>query len=95
MPAYAVAAFDITDRAWVRDYVASTHAIVERHGGRYLARGSNHEVVEGDGKPDLLVILEFASMDDLRRFYADPEYQPLRDARIAGTTGAFYFVPGA
>jgi len=94
MAAFAVAAFDINDRSWVREYLANTAALIQRHGGRYLARGSEHETVEGDHTPDVIVILEFPTMDALRGWYDDPEYAPLRDARRAGTTGTFHLVPG-
>lgn len=94
MSAYAVVTFDITDRSWVRDYLANVAAIIERHGGRYLVRGSEHESLEGDHKPDVLVILEFPTMEKLRAWYDDPDYVPHRDARIAGTAGSFYIVGG-
>jgi uncharacterized protein (DUF1330 family) len=35
---YAIAELDIEDPSWVRDYVANVTPMVERHGGRYLAR---------------------------------------------------------
>ncbi len=38
MKYYAVAEVEVTDPAWVRDYIADVTAMVERHGGRYLAR---------------------------------------------------------
>jgi uncharacterized protein (DUF1330 family) len=92
--AYAVVTFDITDRSWVEPYLEKVADLVAKHGGRYLAKGSHHEQVEGDTRPSQLVVLEFPSMDDLRGFYDDPEYRPLRDARIAGTEGSFFLVPG-
>jgi uncharacterized protein (DUF1330 family) len=38
MKYYAVAEVDVTDRAWVREYAKEVTAMVERRGGRYLAR---------------------------------------------------------
>ena len=38
MKHYAVAELEITDPAWVADYVANVTPMVERRGGRYLAR---------------------------------------------------------
>lgn len=94
MTAYAIVTFDISDRSWVKPYLQKVADIVGRHRGRYLAKGSDHELVEGDHRPSQLVILEFPSIDDLRAFYDDPEYRPLRDARVAGTEGSFFLVPG-
>ncbi len=38
MKYYAVAEMDVTEPGWARDYVANVTGMVERHGGRYLAR---------------------------------------------------------
>jgi uncharacterized protein (DUF1330 family) len=38
MKYYAVAQIDINDPSWIRAYVEHTTKLVERHGGRYLAR---------------------------------------------------------
>jgi len=43
MKYYAVAEIDITDRNWVGDYVKNVTRLVERAGGRYLARTSRIE----------------------------------------------------
>lgn len=95
MPAYALATFTITDRSWVRDYVKNAADIVARHGGRYLAKSTDHEMVEGERRPELVVLLEFPTMEALHAFYDDPDYRPHRDARIAGTEGSFLLVPPA
>src|SRR5690348_12419740 len=96
MPAYAVVTFSISDRGWVRDYVKVAGSIVARHGGRYLARTSEYEQTEGEHRPEHIVVIEFPSMDAAHAFYDDPDYQPHRDKRIAGTSAesAFYLVPG-
>lgn len=49
MKYYAIAEIDITDPSWVRDYVANVTAIVERQGGRYLARTGKIEHIESEG----------------------------------------------
>ena len=35
---HAIAEIDVEDRSWVKDYVTNVTSMVERHGGRYLAR---------------------------------------------------------
>jgi uncharacterized protein (DUF1330 family) len=56
-------------------------ALIEAHGGRYLARGGASEVLEGTWTPRRSVILEFPSMAALKAFHDAPEYRPLRDMR--------------
>ena len=38
MKYYAVAEIDIADLSWIAAYVKNVTGMVERHGGRYLAR---------------------------------------------------------
>jgi uncharacterized protein (DUF1330 family) len=44
---YSVVEMDISDRSWVQEYVKNVTRMVEQHGGRYLARRSKVERVEG------------------------------------------------
>ena len=48
MQYYAVGALEVTDAAWVPTYVEQVTPIVERYGGRYLARTGNVEAIERD-----------------------------------------------
>ncbi|MFA5940188.1 MAG: DUF1330 domain-containing protein [Sinimarinibacterium sp.] len=95
MKYYSVAELNVTDRAWVKAYVARVTPMVERHGGRYLARTPNVEVLEGDpARPQVFLIIEWPSRDAAQAFYESEEYRPFRDARIAGSQGRFVLVAG-
>jgi len=50
MKHYVVGEVDITEQGWVPDYVKNVTNMVERRGGRYLARTSIVERLEGDRK---------------------------------------------
>jgi uncharacterized protein (DUF1330 family) len=61
---YAVAELDVRDPAWVRDYVAEVTPLVERHGGRYLARSVNVDRIEGEQPaPQVLLLIEWPSRE--------------------------------
>jgi uncharacterized protein (DUF1330 family) len=47
MKYYSIAEIHITDRTWVQPYVQNVTAMVERYGGRYLARTPHAEKWEG------------------------------------------------
>lgn len=80
MKYYGIVEVNVTDSSWVPEY---------------LARTSQIEMVEGDTDVhQTSVLLEFPSKGSAYSFYNSAEYQPLRDARIAGSTGTFYFVAG-
>lgn len=92
---YSVAEIDVSDPSWVRDYVADVTEIVERLGGRYLARTGRIERVEGDrDPPQTFMIIEWPSKEVAEDFYASDEYRPYRERRKAGARNQFFLVAG-
>jgi uncharacterized protein (DUF1330 family) len=95
MKHYAVAELDVTDRGWAREYVASVTSMVERRGGRYLARTATIEKLEGERPaPQLFLIIEWPSKELADEFYESEEYRPYREARRAGARNEFALVAG-
>ena len=95
MKYYAVAEIDVTDQSWVPAYVANVTTLVERHGGRYLARTGKIEKVEGERTPPrVLLIIEWPSKEAALAFYESAEYRPYRQARLAGARNEFLLVAG-
>jgi uncharacterized protein (DUF1330 family) len=95
MPAYVIAA--VTD-AWDQDTLVeyrerNTHAVAN-HGGRFVARGGRHEVLEGVYEPKRVVIIEFPDLDAARGWYESDEYAPLRELRRSASTTDIYVVEG-
>jgi uncharacterized protein (DUF1330 family) len=92
---YAVAEIEITDPSWVPDYVAEVTALVEQHGGRYLARTPKAEKIEGERPlPHVNLIIEWPSEEAAKAFYASEAYQPHLDRRKAGARNEFVLVAG-
>ncbi len=92
---YTVAELDVTDLSWVRDYVANVTGMVERRGGRYLARTGRIEKVEGERTPpQVSVIIEWPSKQAADEFYESEEYRPYREARRQGASNEFLLVAG-
>lgn len=90
MKCYTVAELDITDPAWVPAYVKNVTGMVERAGGRYLARTSGIEAIEGDRPaPQIFLLVEWPSREALETFYASEEYQPYLAQRKAGARNQF------
>lgn len=95
MKCYAVAELDIIERTWVRDYVQDVTRMVEKRGGRYLARTNDLERLEGEGKnPQVFLIIEWPSKEAAKAFYDSEEYRPYRSRRLAGSKGEFVLVAG-
>ena len=69
--------------------------ILQKHGGKFLARTQSHELIEGaNPHPGLIAILEWPSKEAAEAFYADPDYQPHLQARLAGATNTWHSVEG-
>ncbi|MFP5264850.1 MAG: DUF1330 domain-containing protein [Blastocatellia bacterium] len=95
MKYYSVAEIDVTDGGWVREYVSNVTKIVERHGGRYLARTSNVEKMEGEReRPQIFLIIEWPSRDAAMTFYESEEYRPFRRSRVEGARNELVLVAG-
>jgi uncharacterized protein (DUF1330 family) len=79
---YLIVEAKVADPAAYEAYKALAAAAIEQYGGRYLVRGGAAEMLEGKWTNiPRLVVVEFALVDSVRRFYASPEYQAARAAR--------------
>jgi uncharacterized protein (DUF1330 family) len=95
MKYYSVAEIEITDQSWIPAYVENVTRLVEQGGGRYLARTSKIEKLEGERKvPQIFLIIEWPSKDVAKAFYECDEYRPYRQSRIEGATNEFLLVAG-
>lgn len=76
MPAYLIAEVDVTDPVAYDEYRKLTPGAIAAYGGRFIVRGGAVESKEGGWNPSRLVVVEFSSMDQARKFYHSPEYAP-------------------
>ncbi|MGK9171137.1 DUF1330 domain-containing protein [Inquilinus limosus] len=81
MPAYLIADTHVTNSDQYEEYKRHAAPLIERFGGRYLARGGKHEVLEGDWEPHRLVVLEFPDVASLKAWYDSAEYAPIKAIR--------------
>ena len=81
MPAYLIVETDITDPEQYEQYKAGSPGAIAAFGGRFLARGGELAVLEGDWRPSRLVLVEFPDLETAKRFYASEEYQRLIEVR--------------
>jgi uncharacterized protein (DUF1330 family) len=81
MPAYLIVETDITDPEQYELYKAASPGAVEAGGGRFVVRGGETAVLEGDWNPTRLVVLEFPDLETAKRFYESPEYQAAKALR--------------
>ena len=82
MPAYIVAMVTITDPDAYKEYAALAGPATAKYGGKFLARGGKIDVLEGKFDHTRLVISEFESIEQAKKFYHSPEYQEARQKRL-------------
>lgn len=95
MAGYVVAEVEVTDPATYEEYRKRVPAIVAQYGGKYLVRGGAVEGKEGAWAPKRLVVLEFASLEQARKWYHSPEYAPVLALRLKAARSKVVLVEGA
>ena len=78
---YLIAEPSVSDPATYEIYKSMAQAAIAQYGGRYLVRGGEVAVLEGERTPSRMVVVEFDSPEAARRFYDSPEYKAAREVR--------------
>lgn len=94
MPAYVIANVRIEEPVRYEDYKRMVPGTLAAFGGRFIARGGKVDVLEGDWRPERLVILEFPSVERARAWWNSPEYAEARSLRQATSTGTLLILEG-
>ena len=95
MSAYLIADLTIRNAAAFAAYVKVAGPLIEKFGGRVIARSDAATALEGM-PPDHFVVIQFASMDAAKRFYHSDEYREPLQQRLGGNaTGSVFLVDSA
>lgn len=94
MAAYVVVQVEVTDAEKYGAYTKLTPATLERYGGKFIVRGGAMEDLEGHWDVPRLVVIEFESMAQARKWYSSPEYQEAKAVRAGGANVTFTLVEG-
>jgi len=95
MAAYLIADIEVTDAEGYDAYRRQVPATVAKYGGRFAARGGAVEALEGGWTPKRVVVLEFPTMDALKRWYHSEDYKPLIELRQKASRGSLIAIEGA
>ena len=94
MPGYVIAEIEITDPSLFEEYRKQVPATVQKYGGKFLARGGAVQSLEGGWQPKRLVVLEFPSVEQARRWYDSEEYRAPKALRMKASRGKVIIVEG-
>jgi len=93
VPGYIIVSNEVTDPVGYEEYKSGAQRLIAEHGGRYIVRGGESTVVEGDWS-SRFVVVEFPSYDAALAFYRSPEYQELAAIRKQCSTSSVAIVDG-
>ncbi len=94
MSAYVLVQVTIHDQDQYEEYKKLTPDTIEEHGGRFIVRGGETEIMEGEKNFERFVLLEFDSMDQARTWYNSTEYQNAKVIRQAASDGLVMIADG-
>ena len=95
MSFYSVLEVTPTTDTWVADYLEPANRLVVHYGGKYLARTSSHERLEGKGEDVALrIIIEWPSRKSAIEFMNDKEYAAHLKARTEGSISHHFLIQG-
>jgi uncharacterized protein (DUF1330 family) len=94
MKAYLVLDLSVKDFGGFRKYIAEIPAFIAKHSGKYIVQGVVPTPIEGDWKPERMVIIEFPGREKAEAFLGDPEIQELFKVRHDMTASKLVLVEG-
>lgn len=94
MAAYLIADITVTDPDAYEAYKARVGETIAAYGGRYCVRGGVAEPLEGDWRPNRVVVLEFPDMDTLKAWYHSEAYAGPKAIRQGASVSRIVAVDG-
>ena len=94
MKAYLVLDLTVKDYGGFKKYIAEIPAFIAKHSGKYIVQGVVPTTIEGDWKPERLVIIEFPERKSAEAFLGDPKIQDLFEIRHATTMSKLVLADG-
>jgi uncharacterized protein (DUF1330 family) len=92
--AYVLVQVDVTNAQQYGEYTKLSPGIIEKFGGRFLARGGRTATLEGPPVQSRVVVVEFPSFERAQEFYSSQEYQAAKKVRAGAATAQFLLVEG-
>ena len=94
MAAYVIVDVEVTDPVKFAEYGGLVPGTVEKYGGKYLVRGGTIEKIEGKWEPTRVVVIEFESVEQVKRWYDSDEYSGPKQLRREASKANLLIVEG-
>ena len=94
MAAYMMVQSTIDNEKQYQKYREAVVPLIMKFGGKFLIKGGEVEVLEGQPDGRSMVVFEFPSMEAIDAFWNSPEYVPVKALRQGVATLNVWAVPG-
>ncbi len=94
MAAYVIAQIEVTDWEKFQAYIKEAPRTISQYGGKYIARGGESVVLEGDAQNKRMVLIEFPSLQHAKDWYNSEEYRQIKPLRMDAAQGLLIAVEG-
>jgi uncharacterized protein (DUF1330 family) len=94
MAVYMIIEITVKDHHLYSEYVEKVPKVIEKFGGDYLVRGGKITPLSGNWNPERVILIKFATMDQLQKCFRSPEYLALAPLREQSTASKSIIVDG-
>jgi len=94
MAAYVIVQVQVTDWDKFKKYLEETPGTIAQYGGRYVARGGETAILEGEEQTKRVVLIEFPSLQKAKEWYYSDEYQQIKILRAGAAIGSLIAIEG-
>jgi uncharacterized protein (DUF1330 family) len=91
---YIIGQVDVTNPQQYGEYAKLSPAIIDKFGGKFLARAGRTVTLEGTPARSRVVIIEYPSFERAQAWFASPEYQKAKKMREGAADAQFIVIEG-
>lgn len=85
MSVHVIIDIKVLNKDMYAEYVRKVPPIIQKYGGRYLARGGKITPLSGTWHPERVIILEFDNAGQVNNWLTSPEYAEVASLRENST----------
>jgi uncharacterized protein (DUF1330 family) len=94
MAAYIIVDVTVINKQEYEEYKKLTPASLTAYDGKFIARGGQVETLEGDWKPERIVILEFPTVERAKEWWESDIYTTAKAIRLRTAETKMIIVEG-
>jgi len=91
---YVVAEINVTDLEGYRAYGEKAFPVIQQYGGKFLTRGGETIHVEGAAPAERVMIIEFESFEQAKKFEYSKEYTQIAPLRHSTSQSRIFLLEG-